>query len=432
MPLVREGGAMGAFLFHLLTAPASLWPHRSNCLRRKTVFSKGLKSPNLADFKMIKIGSLLIALTAAGAGMAQPAQPELPRQMAWTAYNLGSTGYNQAVAIGAMLRDKYNVTLRVIPGQNDVSRLLPLKTGRVDFTANGVATYFAQEGMFQFANPEWGPQPLRLLMTSNGLSNQGVAVAADTGVTSFAELRGRRVPYVRAAPALNVSMEAHLACGGLTWDDVVRVDFPGYDAKWNGVINGDVDVAFGTTVSGPPFRLEASPRGILWLPAPHDDEGCWERMLAIGPYFTKHNATRGAGINDENIHEAGTYPYPLLTTLETQDSDFVYSLTRAINENYDDHKDADPGSIGWALESQVFQWVVPYHEGAVNYWREIGVWTEETEDHNQALIQRQGVLASAWTEMVARGIRDKDEFVAAWQLLRAERLEEAGFDPVWR
>jgi TRAP transporter TAXI family solute receptor len=381
---------------------------------------------------MLKIGSLLIALTAAGGALAQPALPELPRQIAWTAYNLGSTGYNQAVAIGAMLRDKYNVTLRVIPGQNDVSRLLPLKTGRVDFTANGVATYFAQEGMFQFANPEWGPQPLRLLMTSNGLSNQGVAVAADTGVTSFAELRGRRVPYVRAAPALNVSMEAYLACGGLTWDDVVRVDFPGYDAKWNGVINGDVDVAFGTTVSGPPFRLEASPRGILWLPAPHDDEGCWERMLAVGPYFTKHNATRGAGINDENIHEAGTYPYPLLTALETQDSDFVYSLTRAINENYDEHKDADPGSIGWALESQVFQWVVPYHEGAVNYWREIGVWTEETEAHNQALIKRQGVLASAWTEMSARDIRDQDEFVSAWQLLRANRLEEAGFDPVWR
>ena len=396
------------------------------------MFSKGLKSPNLAGFKMIKIGSLLMALTSAGAVLAQPAEPELPRQMAWTAYNLGSTGYNQAVAIGAMLRDKYNVTLRVIPGQNDVSRLLPLKTGRVDFTANGVATYFAQEGMFQFANPEWGPQPLRLLMTSNGLSNQGVAVAADTGVTSFAELRGRRVPYVRAAPALNISMEAYLACGGLTWDDVVRVDFPGYDAKWNGVINGDVDVAFGTTVSGPPFRLEASPRGILWLPAPHDDEGCWERMLAVGPYFTKHNATRGAGINDENIHEAGTYPYPLLTTLETQDSDFVYSLTRAINENYDEHKDADPGSIGWALESQVFQWVVPYHEGAVNYWREIGVWTEETEAHNQALIKRQGVLASAWTEMSARDIRDQDEFVSAWQLLRANRLEEAGFDPVWR
>jgi TRAP transporter TAXI family solute receptor len=295
-----------------------------------------------------------------------------------------------------------------------------------------VATYFAQEGMFQFANPEWGPQPLRLLMTSNGLSNQGVAVAADTGITSFAELRGRRVPYVRAAPALNVSMEAYLACGGLTWDDVVRVDFPGYDAKWNGVINGDVDVAFGTTVSGPPFRLEASPRGIHWLPAPHDDEGCWERMQAVGPYFTKHTATRGASIDDENTHEAGTYPYPLLTTLATQDNDFVYSLTRVINENYDEFKDADPGAIGWAIESQVFDWVVPYHDGAVNYWREVGVWTDEIEAHNQALIQRQEVLATAWAEMEARGIRDKDAFVESWQELRAETLEAAGYDPVWR
>ena len=241
------------------------------------MLSQSPKSLPLHGTKPFQSATLLLSLFASlsvtSLSQAQPSEPELPRQMAWTAYNLGSTGYNQAVAIGAMLRDKYNVTLRVIPGQNDVSRLLPLKSGRVDFTANGVATYFAQEGMFQFANPEWGPQPLRLLMTSNGLSNQAVAVAADTGITSFAELRGRRVPYVRAAPALNVSMEAYLACGGLTWDDVVRVDFPGYDAKWNGVINGDVDVAFGTTVSGPPFRLEASPRGINWLPAPHDDAG---------------------------------------------------------------------------------------------------------------------------------------------------------------
>ena len=236
-------------------------------------------------------------ITAGNPLLAHSTEPQLPAQMAWTAYNLGTTGYNQSVAIGAMLREKYGVTLRVIPGQNDVSRLLPLRTGRVQFSANGVATYFAQEGVYQFADPEWGPQPLRMVISSSGLSNHAVAVAADIGVTSFAELRGRRVPFVRAAPALNISMEAYLACGGLTWDDVVRVDFPGYDASWEGIINGDVDVAFGTTVSGPTRRLEASPRGIAWLPAPHDDEGCWERLLDVAPYFTKYNATRGAGIS---------------------------------------------------------------------------------------------------------------------------------------
>ena len=396
------------------------------------MFSKDSKTPTIFSGFISRFILLLASLSIAGIAAAQPNQSALPRQLAWTAYNLGTTGYNQAVGIGAMLREKYGVTLRVIPGQNDVSRLLPLKTGRVDFSANGVSTYFAQEGMFQFANPEWGPQPLRLLMTSNGLSNQGIAVAEDTGVTSFSELRGHRIPYVRGAPALNVSMEAYLAYGGLTWDDVIRVDFPGYEASWTGVINGDADAGFGTTVSGPMFRLQASPRGIRWLPAPHDDAGCWERMLAIGPYFTKNYATRGAGISDASPHEAATYPYPLLTTVATKEADLVYALTRAISENYDEYKDSDPGAIGWALERQVFQWVVPYHEGAVNYWREIGVWTDELEVHNQSLVQRQEVLASAWAEFSEERIPDQDAFVEAWELHRAQRLEEAGFDPVWR
>lgn len=375
---------------------------------------------------------LTLILVASSVASAQESQPELPRQMAWTAYNLGTTGYNQSVAIGAMLREKYNVTLRVIPGQNDVSRLLPLSTGRVQFSANGVATYFAQEGVYQFGDPEWGPRPLRMLMSSSGLSNQAVAVAADTGVTTFAELRGRRVPFVRAAPALNISMEAYLACGGLTWDDVVRVDFPGYDAMWEGLINGDVDVAFGTTVSGPTRRLEASPRGIRWLPAPHNDQGCWDRLLAIAPYFTPYNATRGPGISEQNPQEAGTYPYPILITLEDQDENTVYWLTRVINENYDSYKDADPGAIGWALEFQVFDWVVPYHHGAVRYWREIGVWTQAHEAHNQALIRRQQVLGAAWAEVIGQRIRNRGQFDEVWARTRAERLQEAGYDPVWR
>lgn len=374
----------------------------------------------------------ILTLTAASAVTAQQEEPELPRQIAWTAYNVGTTGYNQAVAIGAMLRDRYNITLRVIPGQNDVSRLLPLNSGRVQFSANGVATYFAQEGVFQFGDPQWGPMPLRMLMSSSGDSNQSVAAAADSGISEFSDMRGRRVPYVRGAPALNISMEALMACGGVTWDDVVRVDFPGYEAMWNGAINGDVDVAFGTTTSGPARRLEASPRGITWLPTPHDDAACWQGIRDVGPYFTPHFATRGPGLSEDTPQEGATYPYPILISKADQDENMVYWMTRVIHENYDQFKDADPGAIGWALERQVFDWVVPYHDGAVRYWREIDVWTDEMESHNQELVRRQEILISAWEEMEARGIRNQDEFRESWMALRAERLEAAGFNPVWR
>jgi len=351
--------------------------------------------------------------------------------MAWSAYNLGTTGYSQAVGIGKMLKDRYDVTLRIIPGKNDISRLLPLIRGRVQFSANGAATYFAQEGVFQFARANWGPLPLRLLMTSNGESNQALAVAADTGVRNYSELRGMRIPYVRGAPSLNVNTEAFLACGGLTWDDVERVEFTGYVAMWNAIVNNQIDAAFATTVSGPTRKLEASPRGIFWPPARHDDEDCWQALSAIAPYFSRHFATRGAGISLASPHEGGTYPYPLLTGLADSDSAVVSALVRALHEHYDDYKNADPGAIGWALDRQLFEWVVPYHEGAVAVYKELGVWSTAADEHNQALLHRQQVLADAWATMKGSSA-EGEAFVEAWLQVRIVALDANGFDPIWR
>ena len=51
---------------------------------------------------------------ASDAGVSLPPIPELPRSMAWSAYNLGTTGYNQAVGIAKMMKDRHRVTLRII------------------------------------------------------------------------------------------------------------------------------------------------------------------------------------------------------------------------------------------------------------------------------------------------------------------------------
>jgi TRAP transporter TAXI family solute receptor len=382
------------------------------------------------------IGKILVRLALSGClaaiGVSVSAEEGLPRNMAWSAYNLGSTGYNQAVAIGKVMKDHYGATLRVLPGQNDVSRLLPLVGGRVQLSANGVATYFAQEGVFQFAHPQWGPLPLRLVLSSNGDSNQALAVAADIGVASYSDLRGKRVPYVRGAPALNVSTEAFLACGGLTWDDVVRVEYPGYDAMWTGIVNGQIDAAFATTVSGPTRRLEASPRGIFWPLAPHQDAACWAGIERVAPYITPHMATRGAGISASAPHEGGTYPYPLLIGLASTDEAMVYAVARIIHRHYDDYKDADPGAIGWALDRQPLQWVVPYHPGAIRFLREVGVWLPAHDAHNERLLARQQVLADAWAGLDRKAFASDEAFIARWLETRAVALEAAGFDPIWR
>ena len=60
--------------------------------------------------------------------------------------------------------------------------MTPLKNGTVDYCLCGIASYFAGEGVFLFAAPEWGPQPIRAVLQAVGDYGLGVAVAADAGI----------------------------------------------------------------------------------------------------------------------------------------------------------------------------------------------------------------------------------------------------------
>src|SRR6185503_1138557 len=91
---------------------------------------------------------------------------KLPPTMTFTAYDTGTAGFNIAVGVGKMMKDKYSTDVRVLPAGNDVARLAPLRAKRAVSAAMGSGTYFAQEGVFEFGSREWGPQPLQLLLSS--------------------------------------------------------------------------------------------------------------------------------------------------------------------------------------------------------------------------------------------------------------------------
>jgi TRAP transporter TAXI family solute receptor len=145
---------------------------------------------------ILKASAFVAAMAVPVAAFA--ADVKLPDTVAWSAYNTGTTGYNQSVAIGKALKDAYGTSLRVVPGKNDISRLQPLMTDKVQFVANGAGTFFASEGVFNFAARDWGPQPLRLLASATSDANLSVAVAKDAGVETFADLKGKRVAVVRS------------------------------------------------------------------------------------------------------------------------------------------------------------------------------------------------------------------------------------------
>lgn len=366
------------------------------------------------------------AALSLSATLATAQELELPKQLNWTAYDTGSAGYNQAVAIGAALQDAAGVNLRVLPGKNDISRTEPLRQGRVQFSATGVGgSFMAQEGVFDFGAENWGPQPIRVLMANNGGAiNLAVGVAGDLGIKEFSDLKGKRVAYIVGAPALNVNTEAYLAYGGLTWDDVTRVDFGGFGASWTGLIEGQVDAAFASTNSGKAYEAEAGPRGLFWPPIdPNNTEGL-AAMQAIAPFFSPNKAVVGATIDGTDGYQGAGYAYPVLTAMEATDADLVYNMTKAMVELFPKYDGNSPGIGGWALDKQNMEWVVPYHEGAIRYFTEAGVWTDAAQAHNDNLVARQAALAAAWEATKAAAPADWE---AAWAEARREALKAGGF-----
>ena len=351
---------------------------------------------------------------------------KLPPTMTFTAYDTGTAGFNIAVAVGKMMKDKYGTDLRVLPAGNDVARLAPLRAGRAMSSAMGSGSYFAQEGVFEFGAREWGPQALQLVLSTVDCNGASLGVAKDTRVKEVKDLKGKRVGFVVGSPALNQNSLAILAFAGLKQADVKIVEFASYGAMWKGLINNDTDAAFGTTITGPAKEAETSPRGLVWPPLPASDTAGWERVKKVGSFFFPQKATCGAGITPDKPIESSNYPYPIFVTYASQPVDQVYAITKAMIDNYDAYKDAAPGAGGLAANRQTKNWVVPTHPGAVKALKEAGQWTAEQEAHNNGLLKRQEVLAAAWAEYgKANPSSDDKAFLEGWMKVRAETLAKA-------
>jgi TRAP transporter TAXI family solute receptor len=197
---------------------------------------------------------------------------------------------------------------------------------------------------------------------------------------------------------------------------------------WKGAVNNDVDAMFGSTIAGPAKELQTSPRGIVWPSMPFTDKAGWDRVRKIGPYFTEHNATCGAGeFSKDKPIQMGAYPYPIYSVYANQSEADVYMLTKALIDGYDGYKDNAPGAAGLAVKVQAKNWAVPLHPGAVKALKEVGAWSDDQDKHNKSLFKRQNVLQDAWADFnKGNPSSDPAKFTEEWMKLRKAALSKAG------
>lgn len=350
----------------------------------------------------------------------------LPKTMLWSCYDVGSTGYVQASAIADAFVKTWGTRIRLLPSGTSIGRLTPLISRKVGagFLANEV--FFAVEALYDFAAVHWGPQDLRVVLghpTTVGLTTPKVA-----GIKTLKDLKGKRVAYVPGADTLNVKMDAFLAFADLTWDDVEKVEFASYAASLKGLIEGKVDAAVSSSTPPLIYQLASSPKGCYFPSFPHDDDEGWKRMQKTCPFFRCSLEVVGPGITKDNPVERPGYMYPIITVLADADFDWVYDFVKALDQTYPMYKKAHAIMPPWAIEgSGIPPADAPFHDGAIKYLKERGVWKAEHTAWNNDRLAHIKKVQEAWEK--AREVAEAEKMKSKvwpefWLKERAKALAD--------
>jgi TRAP transporter TAXI family solute receptor len=377
---------------------------------------------------MITRRGLTLAIGAAAVARPALAQqrnlPNLPGTQIWSVYDVGSTGYVEASAIADAMGRAFGTRVRLQPSGTSIGRILPLKQKRVSHAWLANELYFAAEGLYEYATPDWGPQDFRVLA---GRKNAFSVVATrESGITKPEDMKGKRLAWVPANSSVNIKIEPILAFAGLTLNDVQLVQFPSYAASLRALIEGRADCAGAAPAAAVLRELEASPRGISWVQLDPNNAQGWARAQRAVPFVEPFAETIGAGMSEQNPVNVMGYRYPMITVnADTPDAE-VQAMMKAIADTFDMFKAANPIMPRWAMNlAGTPPMDAPFHNGAIAYLREAGLWTPASQQWQDRTLRRLQVLRAAWAEFLpgarARNLSEAD-FATAWSERRAAAI----------
>ncbi len=203
---------------------------------------------------------------------------------------------------------------------------------------------------------------------------------ADSGIKTVEDLRGKRIMgEIPASQALTKIDLAIIASAGLTEDDVDFMTSGGLMDGINAVVEGRADAAPVATTMPVLVESNASVSGGLRVIAngkKGSDEFFSNTVSGLSASVAKVNEKRPYIIGDTPIVSYNS----MLVGSDAMSDDDAYKLAKTLYENWAKlQKDIGP-LRGTAPENlAIANASVPYHPGAIRFYKEIGIWTDAHE-----------------------------------------------------
>jgi len=214
----------------------------------------------------------------------------------------------------------------------------------------------------------------------------GLVVAKDSGIKSYADLKGKRVGGNFPTPSLQAQVNAYLANGNVKWSEVTPIPVNSVTEGVKVVMDGRADasgtISLGT---GAIAELDAK-KGARILPINVSKEAVARtKKFHPGHPVKVKPSPANVGILEEQYLWA--YDIYLIAGNKVSE-EAVYQITKALWENYKEFEKVHYLLKDWNQETFVTDDpAIPYHPGAIRFYKEKGLWTKQLDQLQQKLLQ---------------------------------------------
>jgi len=334
--------------------------------------SSVMRFGSIVGVVLLLIGQVQIAEAKLDCGPSTHKSDALPRTAAIGTNPAGTGAHAVASALAAVASKATPIAAKVQPYNGPNAWMPLLENGELEMgIINILDSHMAATGTgnYKSAYPS-----VRVISGGVFPFTAGLIVRDKSEIKQIGDLKGKRVAWDYGGHAINQTwQDAVMESAGLKPSDVVQVRVSNLNDGIRNVPEGKVDASF--TAVGIGVIEEANAMDPIRFLSMPNTEAASKILARYGASVVKSGP--GTGIKGDT-YVIG-YPLQLVSSAKVSDKT-VATLLKAWWDHLAEIQTIHPLLKRWTKETQaITNFTVPYHSGAVRFYKEVGLWTAKHE-----------------------------------------------------
>jgi len=347
-----------------------------------------MKGGNMRVVLMVTLALFILMLSTIGKSI--PQTQEWPKSMTILDGRSATSVYALATGIADLFFK--NIGIKTVPEAGTMGRnAIFVHKKEAEFAlVNNERAYFAARGLEEYKS--YGKMNIRLLFSSSVSAPMFFVTRRDAAIISVPDLKGKKVMCLYPGnPAFTKGADFHFEAVGMNRADVQAISFSGHEEGDMALKERRISAYIHpmTVTSLIPFVQQLNlEMPIRLVGAPLDK---LDATLPKYPYFRKDVIpAKVYGDITDNKDLVGIGPAEIFISQGGLSEDLIYRVMKAIFEHLPELYQYTPIARVWTSDPLASA-VLPYHLGAIKYYKEKKLWTEDLEKKQKQLLAEVGV-----------------------------------------